>query len=314
HGPHPHPRPRALRHRWVRSGDQEHPARGADEHGDDAVQLAHRPVVVRPAGPRRLPQERPGRRLHDPRAGRLASHVVLQVAARQPGAGRALDGGPPARRRPRALARPGQHALQDARVRRERPAPPLQLRHRDAPRPQHGRDPEHRPDGVPHRRRRLRQRRREPLRRDRRLGHDHPGRRAPHVPVRPPRQLRRGPPPHGRPAAQRAHRAPPGPEQQQAGHRALHGGRLGPPLLRHPRDARLGQRRAHRQHGARRVPHDGRRRPALHRRQDGVGRLRRRRRHRRRHRLVEHPSVPLPVSLPSRSRRPNPNPNQNQSA
>ena len=73
-----------------------------------------------------------------------------------------LSTGPRARRRHRALARAGQHPVQDARVRRERPAAPVQRRDRDAARPQHRRDPQHRPDRVPPRRRLQRQRRRHP--------------------------------------------------------------------------------------------------------------------------------------------------------
>jgi len=42
-----------------------------------------------------------------------------------------------------------------------------------------------------------------------------------------------------------------GPQQQQAGDRAVHGGRLRPALLLRHRDARLGQRRPHPQHRAR---------------------------------------------------------------
>ena len=47
-----------------------------------------------------------------------------------------------------------------------------------------------------------------------------------------------------------------GPQQQQAGDRAVHGGRVRPPLLRAAPDPRLGQRRAHRQHRAHRIPDD----------------------------------------------------------
>jgi len=85
-------------------------------------------------------------------------------------------------------------------------------------------------------------------------------------------------------------RAPPGPQQQQAGHRAVHG-------CDRPFFCMLGQRRAHRQHRACRVPYDRRRRPALNQQRDVLGRRPRRRcRHRRRHRLVQKPRRP---SLPS---------------
>eukprot|EP00966_Prymnesium_polylepis_P314162 7260119-Prymnesium_polylepis.1 len=61
-----------------------------------------------------------------PRAGRLAPHLVVPLALRGAGAGHPQHRGPPARRRHRALAWPRQHPSQDARVRRERPAAPLQ--------------------------------------------------------------------------------------------------------------------------------------------------------------------------------------------
>ena len=84
------------------------------------------------------------------------------------------------------------------------------------------------------------------------------------------------------------------PQTHRAGHRAVHGGWLRPPVLLRPRDPRLGQRRPRREHRPRRVPDDRVGRPRLHQQRHELGRRpRRRRRHRRRRRLGNWAGAPI---------------------